>query len=81
MAAGLPIAGTNIEGIREVVGASGTRFLAPVEDAESLSAVLLNLANDPALRARIGAENRRRIREKYDSLRMCEETATLLKQI
>jgi glycosyltransferase involved in cell wall biosynthesis len=81
MAAGLPIAGTNIEGIREVVGASGTRFLAPVEDAESLSAVLLNLANDPALRARIGAENRRRIHEKYDSLRMCEETATLLKQI
>ena len=81
MAAGLPIAGTNIEGIREVVGASGTQFLAPVEDAAGLSEVLVKLANDPALRARVGAENRERIREKYDSLRMCEETAALLKQI
>ena len=81
MAAGLPIAGTNIEGIREVVGATGMQFLAPVEDGESLSEVLVRLANDPALRARIGAENRERIRQNYDSLRMCEETATLLKQI
>jgi len=81
MAAGLPIAGTNIEGIREVLGPGGTQFLAPVEDAESLSEVLVKLANDPALRARAGAENRARIRENYDSLRMCEETAALLKQI
>ena len=81
MAAGLPVAGTNVEGIREVVGARGTQFLAPVEEAEALSEVLIKLAKDPALRARVGAENRERIREKYDSLRMCEETAALLKQL
>jgi hypothetical protein len=33
------------------------------------------------LRARVCAENRERIREKYDSLRMCEETAALLDQL
>jgi glycosyltransferase involved in cell wall biosynthesis len=81
MAAGLPVAGTNIEGIREVVGAEGTQFLAPVEDADSLASVLLKLAHDPELRARAGAQNRERIREKYDSLRMCEETAALLNQL
>jgi glycosyltransferase involved in cell wall biosynthesis len=81
MAAGLPVTGTNIEGIREVVGAAGTRFLTPVEDAQALSEVLIKLAKDPVLRARAGAENRDRIRENYDSLRMCEETAALLKQL
>ncbi|MCA1578029.1 MAG: glycosyltransferase family 4 protein [Acidobacteria bacterium] len=81
MAAGLPVVGTNIEGIREVVGVAGTQFLTRVEDAEALSEVLIKLAKDPVLRARVGAENRDRIREKYDALRMCEETAALLKQL
>jgi hypothetical protein len=43
--------------------------------------VLVKLAHDPELRARAGAQNRERIREKYDSLRMCEETAALLNQL
>lgn len=81
MAAGLPVAGTNIEGIRDVVGAAGTPFLTPVEDADSLASVLVKLAKDPVLRARVGAENRERIREKYDSLRMCEESSALLDQL
>jgi glycosyltransferase involved in cell wall biosynthesis len=78
MAAGLPVAGTNIAGIREVVGR--TELLARVEDAEALSEVLLKLASDPALRARVGTENRERSREQYGALRMCQETAALLKQ-
>lgn len=78
MAAGLAVAGTDIEGIKEVVGETGLQLLAPPGDAERLAQKILKLANDPALRARIGAENRKRIREKYDSLRMCEETAALL---
>ena len=81
MAAGLPVAGTNIEGIREVVGAAGLRFLSPVEDADSLASVLVRLAKAPELRARAGAENRERIRQQYDASRMCAETAELLKQL
>jgi glycosyltransferase involved in cell wall biosynthesis len=64
-----------------VVGAEGTQFLAPVEDSDSLASVLVKLAEDPELRARAGAQNRERIREKYDSLRMCEETTALLNQL
>jgi glycosyltransferase involved in cell wall biosynthesis len=81
MAAGLPVAGTDIEGIRDVVGPTGAQFLAPLEDAESLAEVLLKLAKDPALCARIGAENRANVRDHYDSLRMCRETAALLASI
>ena len=81
MAAGLPVAGTDIEGIREVVGPAGARLLAAPGDADGLAAVLTALANDDQMRVEIGADNRERVRNNYDSLRMCKETAALLAQI
>lgn len=78
MAAGLPVAATDIRGIREVVGSAGARFLTPSGDADALAAVLLQLDEDSELRARTGAQNRERIRTHYDALRMCKETAALL---
>jgi glycosyltransferase involved in cell wall biosynthesis len=78
MAAGLPVAGTDITGIRDVVGPAGAQFLAPPGDVDSLAGVLLKLAGDPELCARNGARNRERIREHYDSLRMCKETVNVL---
>lgn len=81
MAAGLPVAGSDIKGIRDVVGSSGTQFLAPVGDADSLAEVLLTMAKNPELCLRIGTENSERVRQKYDSLRMCGETAALLAKV
>jgi glycosyltransferase involved in cell wall biosynthesis len=81
MAAGLPVAGTDIEGIREVVGPTGAQFLTPAGDADSLAGVLLKLAKDPELCVRNGMENRERIRERYDSLRMCKETVAVLARL
>jgi len=81
MAAGLPVAGTDIEGIREVVGPTGAQFLTPAGDADSLARVLLQLARDPELRAHNGAQNRERIREHYDALRMCKETVDVLARL
>ncbi|MDQ6788960.1 MAG: glycosyltransferase family 4 protein [Acidobacteriota bacterium] len=78
MAAGLAVAGTNIEGIREALGPAGTEFLAPPGDAVTLAEIILKLANNPTLCSKIGAENQNRIRNKYDSVRMCEETISLL---
>ena len=81
MAAGLPVAGTDIEGIRDVVGPTGAQFLTPPGDADSLAGVLLKLARDPELCARNGAQNRVRIRERYDVLRMCRETVAVLARL
>ena len=78
MAAGLTVAGTDTEGIKEAVGRTGAQFLAPPGDAAALAEIILKLADDPALCSVIGAENRRRIRNRYDSIRMCEETVSLL---
>jgi glycosyltransferase involved in cell wall biosynthesis len=81
MAVGLPVAGTDTEGIREVVGPAGARLLTAPGDSEALAAVLLTLANDPQLCGEIGAANRQRVRNNYDPRRMCKETAALLAQI
>jgi glycosyltransferase involved in cell wall biosynthesis len=70
MAAGLAVAATDIEGVREVVGPS--EHLAPVGDAEALSNTILKLASDPSLCKTIGAQNRKRITENHDAHRMCE---------
>jgi glycosyltransferase involved in cell wall biosynthesis len=81
MAAGLPVAGTDIDGIRGVVGPAGAQFLTPAGDADSLAGVLLKLAKDPELCARNGAQNRERGRERYDALRMCKETVDVLARL
>ena len=77
MAAGLAIVGTDVEGIREVAGETGMRFLAPPADAERFARLILALAKDPALCATIGAANQNRIKEKYSARRMCEDTVSL----
>lgn len=78
MAAGLAVAASDIEGVREVVGPGGMPFLASAEDPGSLARIILQLANDPELRARVGTENQKRVREKFAARRMCEETVSVL---
>ena len=76
MAAGLPVVGTNVEGIREAV--DDTAFLASPADPARFAQLILQLAKDPDLRATIGAANQRRINKHYTAQRMCEETVRLL---
>jgi glycosyltransferase involved in cell wall biosynthesis len=78
MCAGLAVAGTDTEGLRETVGPAGIPFLAPPGDAEALAEIILKLAYDPTLCSNLGAENQNRIRDRYNSTRMCEETVSLL---
>lgn len=79
MAAGLAVAATDIEGIREVLG--DKRFLAPPNDAERLARIILELAADPELRTTVGAANQKRIKARYNAQRMCEDTANLIHRL
>jgi len=78
MAAGLAVAGSDIEGIRAVLGPTGAALLTPPGDQEELSRVILQLADDPERRARVGEANRKRVSERFAARRMCEETVALL---
>ena len=74
MAAGLPVVGTDIPGIRETLGVDGQSFLVPLGDADALGAALARLSRDRALREDVGARNAARQRALYGSERMLDDT-------
>ncbi|WP_270939003.1 glycosyltransferase family 4 protein, partial [Falsiroseomonas oryzae] len=60
MLTGLPVVATDIRGPREQVVDGGTGLLVPPFQAAPLAAALTRLAEDPALRARLGEAGRAR---------------------
>jgi glycosyltransferase involved in cell wall biosynthesis len=58
MASGLAVVATNVGGMPEVVCHQRTGFLAEAEDEASIASYVLELINDPGLRARIGRSAR-----------------------
>jgi len=78
MAAGLPVAGTDVPGIREAVGEKGAAFLAPPGDVEGLAAALLGLVASPRLRQRLAQEGKERAGRLFDLERSHEEQKAVL---
>lgn len=71
MSAGLPIASTDVGDVRNMVAPENAPFIVPICDA-ALGAALQTLAQDGALRARIGAANRARQQDRYNLPGMIE---------
>ena len=78
MAAGLPIAATDVGDISHMVAAENLPYLTPLSD-EGLAAAIERLLADAAMRARIGAANRRKAREEYDQERMFRAYAAMFR--
>jgi glycosyltransferase involved in cell wall biosynthesis len=57
MTAGLPVVGTDVPGIREILPPEQTASLAPPGDAETLANALVRLIDDPNARERLGRRN------------------------
>ncbi|NWG72701.1 MAG: glycosyltransferase family 4 protein [Parvularculaceae bacterium] len=66
MAAGLCVISGDLPAIRELVQHDETGLLVAPEDVSALSAALLQIAGDAALRARLRAAGRRRIEQEFD---------------
>jgi glycosyltransferase involved in cell wall biosynthesis len=80
MAAGLPVAATDIPCIREAVGQEGYPYLAPPGDAEALAGKILLLMQSRELRAQVGAANRRRITQEFNTQHACKQMADFISQ-
>ena len=78
MASGLPVAATDIPGIREAVGPEGYRFLAPAGDPQALADRVGALLLDPALRSGVGELMRERVARRFDVAVACKKTASLI---
>jgi glycosyltransferase involved in cell wall biosynthesis len=81
MAAGLPVVATRVSAVPEVVVDGETGLLVPPQDAPSLAAALRRLAEDPALRQRLGRAGRARVRERFGLERMIEETLSVYREV
>ena len=78
MLTGLPVVATDIRGPREQVGAGETGFLVPPATVAPLADALRRLAENPALRARMGEAGRARALERYTEDKVVARTLDLL---
>ena len=73
-ACGRPIVATDVPGCRDVVRHGVNGLLVPARDARALADAITALADDPARRAAMGAEGRRRAEEEFAAARIHRET-------
>ncbi|HYR97175.1 MAG TPA: glycosyltransferase [Candidatus Binatus sp.] len=74
MAAGRPVVASRVGGLAEVLEHEATGLLVPPGDPGALATALARLAGDPALRTRLGAAGRERVRVRFTVARMAEGT-------
>jgi glycosyltransferase involved in cell wall biosynthesis len=77
LAAGRPVVATDAGGTATVVDDGETGLLAPVGDVPGLAAHLDRLAQEPALRQRMGELGARRMRERFSTERMVDDVEEL----
>jgi glycosyltransferase involved in cell wall biosynthesis len=66
MAAGLPVVGTDVNGINELVIHRETGLLVPPRDPEALAHAIRTLLLDPELRIEMGRKGRSRVKDEFD---------------
>ena len=66
MASGLPVVGTRVGGIPEVIEDGVTGCVVPPSDAAAMATALASYVRDPALAARHGAAGRERVLNRYN---------------
>lgn len=65
MTHGVPVIGSNVGGITDIVTDGETGLLVPPGDAEALAGAITRLQRDPALAARLRAAGPRRVEERF----------------
>lgn len=81
MAAGLPVVGTDVNGIADLVQDGVTGVLVPPEQPAALAAALSNLLASPELADTMGARGRRRIEKEFSLDRVVREKQALYQRL
>jgi glycosyltransferase involved in cell wall biosynthesis len=76
-AAGVPVVATPVGGMRDTVVHEKTGIVVPVGDARALAAAIERLLDDQELASRLANEAAQRVRERYRTSRMIDETLAL----
>lgn len=81
MASGLPVIATDHPGNREALGNVEGQEFCVNEDVDSLCERLKQFVNDPELREKIGAQNRRRAEAEFSIEKMCESNTNIISDL
>jgi len=81
MAAGLPVIGTRVGGIPELVVDGETGLLVAPERPDELAAALDSLATDPERRAELGRRGRERVQEHFSADAIARRTVALYEEL
>ncbi|PYM09397.1 MAG: hypothetical protein DMD82_00265 [Candidatus Rokuibacteriota bacterium] len=81
MAMGLPAIGTRVVGTDETVRDGETGYLVELGDSRGLADRIAELAADPELRARLGAQGRRLVESEFDEHSIVESLAAVYRQL
>lgn len=81
MSHGKPVIGCAVGGIPEVVTDGVTGLLAGPGDVQTLTACMIKLARDPALRTRFGAAGRKDFLARFSAATMASRSVELYRQI
>ena len=81
MAAGLPVVATDVGDVRAILPESAAAYIVPKADPAALARALAAVLGDPALRQRLGADNRRRVEERYEARRCLARFTALYERV
>lgn len=81
MLAGLPVVATDVGSVAEAVAHEETGLLVPADDVEALTAAIRRLADEPALRARLGSEAHKRALDRFTASVMAREFEQLYEEL
>jgi len=73
----IPVVGSDVPGIKEIVREGRNGLLVPAGDAGSLSEAIYSLVADPSLREALGRSARESIQSKYDQATIVSQTRKL----
>jgi glycosyltransferase involved in cell wall biosynthesis len=74
MAAGLPVVGSAVDGLAEIIADHETGRLVPPEDPDALAAALIQLLGAPQTAAMMGRKGAQRVRQHFSLQRFSERT-------
>jgi glycosyltransferase involved in cell wall biosynthesis len=80
MACGLPVVGTEVSGLPELVEPERNGLLVPPEDPKAVAEALARLYNDPELARALGRRAEETVRERFDGDSLTRELATLFRE-
>ncbi len=80
MACGLPVVGTQVSGIPELVVSGQNGLLVAPEDPEAVAEALVRLYEDPRLARSLGMRAKATVRERFDGDLLVRELASLFRE-